>query len=52
MNRYDGSMFIYLFIYIASRWGHLDTVRLLIEKGANVNEKDTSGNTALILGRQ
>ena len=39
------------FIYIASENGHLETVKLLIEKGANINDQKNKGDTALILGK-
>ena len=45
-------LFKCLFIYIASANGHLDTVKLLIEKGSNIDEKDKNGDTALIRGKQ
>ena len=45
-------LFKCLFIYIASSYGHLDTVKLLIEKGADINEKTNGGWTALIWGKQ
>ena len=32
----------------ASYWGHLSTVKLLIEEGANVNVQDNEGDTVLI----
>ena len=56
MNNMNVSYFINfifcLFIYLASRNGNLDTVKLLIQKGANINEKAKYGSTALILGKQ
>ena len=46
-------MFIYLyFIYIASQNGQLETVKLLIEKGANINDHKNDGDTALMRGKQ
>ena len=36
-------------LLIAARYGDYDTVNFLIEKGANVNNKDNFGNTALHL---
>ena len=45
-------LFKCLFIFIASQHGHLDTVKLLIEKGANINEKDKDGKTALYWGKR
>ena len=45
-------IFQYLFIYIASENGSLVTVKLLIEKEADMNEKNKDGYTALILGKQ
>ena len=42
----------FLFVYIASHFGLLETVKVLLEKGANINEKNNYGYTALILGKQ
>ena len=39
-------LFKCLFIYIASQNGHLDTVKYLIQNGANINEKNNSGDLA------
>jgi ankyrin repeat protein len=36
----------------AARAGHNDTVKFLIASGANVNVKDTDGETALLLARK
>jgi hypothetical protein len=35
----------------AVKWGNFETVKLLIEKGANVNARDINGNTALSAAR-
>jgi hypothetical protein len=35
----------------AAKWGNFETVKLLTEKGANVNVRDISGNTALSTAR-
>ena len=35
-------------IVLAARAGHNDAVKALLEAGANVNSKDSEGNTALI----
>jgi ankyrin repeat protein len=34
-------------LHVAAKSGHLSMLKLLIEKGANVNIQDESGNTAL-----
>ena len=39
-------------LFIASEKGHLDIVKLLIDKGADVHAKDTFGKTALNLASQ
>jgi len=36
----------------ASKWGNLDMVKLLVEKGANINEKAVNGDTALSIARR
>ena len=33
-------------------YGHLETARVLVEKGADVNLTDDTGKTALVLARQ
>jgi hypothetical protein len=35
----------------AAKWGNFEIVKLLIEKGANVNARDINGNTALSAAR-
>ena len=42
-----------MLIYLceASWYGHLNTVKLLLDEGANINEKNNYGNTALISGK-
>jgi ankyrin repeat protein len=35
----------------AAQFGRVDTVKLLLEKGAQVNSKDKKGNTALSLAK-
>ena len=35
-------------LMMASMNGHRDTVQILLEKGANIDSSDRSGNTALI----
>jgi hypothetical protein len=42
-------IFIY-FLFIASRWGHIEVVKELLDRGANIEEKDISGRTSLIEG--
>ena len=42
---------IKFYIKIASYYGHLDIVKLLIYKGAFVNIQENRGYTALILGK-
>ena len=37
----------YTALYIAALNGHLDILKLLIEKGADVNTKDNKGKSAL-----
>jgi len=36
----------------ASKWGNLEIVKLLVEKGANVNIKAVNGDTALAIARK
>ena len=40
---------LYLYPYIHSRVGHLDTVGLLLERGAGMEERTADGYTALIV---
>jgi len=35
-------------LIIASKRGHIEIVRMLVEKGADINVKDKHGNTALM----
>jgi ankyrin repeat protein len=42
-------LFIY-FLFIASFNGHIKVVKELLERGANIEEKDNYGNTPLIWG--
>ena len=44
--------FKYLFIYLASTYGYIKTVKLLFEKGANIHEKGFRDRTALMGGKQ
>ena len=37
---------------MASKDGHTETVKLLLAKGANVNEKRTDGDTALKMAKK
>jgi ankyrin repeat protein len=37
-------------LHFASNGGHLHTVRMLIDRGANINAKDINGNSPLHLG--
>jgi hypothetical protein len=41
--------FIY-FLFIASRDGHIEVVKELLNRGANIEEKDNDGETPLIKG--
>ena len=36
----------------ASRWGHTATVELLLKHGADINDKDKYGRTALDFARK
>ena len=36
-------------IILASRVGHLNTVELLLSKGANINDKDNDGTSSIIV---
>jgi ankyrin repeat protein len=38
-------------LYIASLKGHVDTVRLLLEKGASIDKADNDGATPLMIAR-
>ena len=38
-------------LFIASKWGHEGTVKLLIDANANANIRDSKGWTALKLGK-
>ena len=42
--------FLKLFLFKASIQGHLDIVNLLIHDGADVNQQNNYGNTALFQG--
>ncbi len=41
--------FIY-FLFIASARGHIEVVKELLDRGANIEEKDNDGYTPLIYG--
>ncbi len=41
--------FIY-FLFIASSYGHIEVVKELLDRGANIEEKDKYGRTPLIYG--
>ena len=36
-------------LMVAARYGHLEVVKVLLAKGADVNAKDNAGNTALMV---
>ena len=40
----------YFFIFIASRNGHIEVAKFLMERGADVESKDRHGQTPLIIG--
>ena len=42
--------FLKLFLFKASENGHLDVINLLIHDGADVNQQNNYGNTALFQG--
>ena len=35
-------------LFMEARWGHLEVVKYLVEKGANINAKDSYGTYAII----
>jgi ankyrin repeat protein len=37
---------------LASKWGHTETVELLLQLGANVKDKDSNGKTAVMLASE
>jgi ankyrin repeat protein len=41
---------IHLFLFIASYNGQIEVVKELLNRGANIEEKDNYGNTPLIEG--
>jgi ankyrin repeat protein len=41
---------IHLFLFIASFTGHIEVVKELLNRGANIEEKDNDGYTPLIWG--
>ncbi len=43
-------MALYNFCFVASRKDHLEVVKMLIGKGANIENKDNDGRTSLMLG--
>ena len=43
--------FIFIIFKIASYLGHFEVVKYLIEQGANVNDRDKYGQTALMEGK-
>jgi ankyrin repeat protein len=41
---------IHLFLLIASSYGHIEVVKELLDRGANIEGKDKLGHTPLIEG--
>jgi ankyrin repeat protein len=41
----------WIILWIASRRGHFEIVKYLIENKADINAQNNKGNTALILGK-
>ena len=44
------SISIIYFLFIASRYGHIEVAKLLIDAGADIESKNDNGWTPLILG--
>ena len=45
------STFRFIFLFIALNTGNIEEIKELIEKGANIETKDTDGCNPLMLGR-